>query len=343
MIKGICILALSCFLAAAPARAYEFTKIDMLFDTLLANYDGVFDIKQLSLFGGRALHKVDNSLRLYNSDSKAYLYEKNNLIATFKLPQDENPLLWKQLLADILKTGAARSLKLSDNPNTLETEVLSEITANLDEYSRLEKNNQTADLINYRLIDGILYISPTTFYKGFSDYFTQIISRHPSLKGVILDLRNNHGGDFNEAIKTADLFLDNTLIAYRAGKNQPKRYYISTNGDILRGKPLAVLTNEETASSAEIVAAALYEQSRATLIGTKTYGKDSTQLVNRMDTHTLFLTNGYFYTPSGKRISETGILPQICTGIGESCTITDKNDPNKDIVTAINLIKKNLG
>lgn len=343
MLKSIIILALGCFLAVTPAKAYEFAKIDMLFETLLANYDGTLNLKQLSLYGGKALNKIDSSLKLYNSDSKAFLYESNNLIATFELPRDENSLQWKQLLADILKVGANRSLKLSDSPHILETAVLTEITTKLDKYSRLECTDKTAGKINYRLVDNILYLHPTAFYAGVSDYLSKIISAHPNIKGVILDLRNNHGGDFSEAIKTADLFLNNALIAYRESKNQPKRYYTSTEGDILQGKPMTILTNEETASSAEIVAAALYEQSRAMLIGTKTFGKDATQLVHHIEAQTLFLTNGHFYTPSGKRISDTGILPQICTGIDESCTLSDKNNPNKDILMAIKLIKKNLG
>lgn len=343
MLKSISILALSCFFAVASASAYEFAQIDLLFDTLITNYDGTFNLKQLSLYGGKALNKIDNTLKLYNSDSKAYLYKKNNLIATFELPKDDNSLLWKQLLADILKTGTARSLKLSDNPHVLESEVLAEMTANLDKYTRIEQKQSVEAQFNYQLIDGILYVNLTTFYKGFSDYLSKTISDHPTIKGVILDLRNNHGGDFNEAVKTADLFLDNTLITYRESKNQHKRYYTSTKGDILQGKSIIVLTNEETASSAEMVAAALCEQSRATLIGTKTYGKDSTQLVFHLDKQALFLTNGYFYTPSGKRISETGILPQICTGVSDSCILSDTNNPNKDIFMAINLIKKNLG
>ena len=343
MLKSISILALSCFMAAAPAEAYEFAKIDMLFDTLSADYNGALNFKNLSLQGGKALNKIDSSLKLYNSDSKAFLYEKNNLIATFDLPQNENPHLWKQLLSDILKTGTTRSHKLSDNPSSLETEVLANITENLDKYSRIERQTAPHDKTNYRLTDNILYINPTAFYKGFSDYLRKTIISHPEISGVILDLRDNHGGDFNEALKTADLFLDNAIITYREAKNNAKHYYISEDGDILHGKPLAVLTNEETASSAEIVAAALYEQSRATLIGTKTYGKDSTQIVRQIDEQKLFITNGHFYTPSGKRISQTGIIPQICTGIDKSCTLSDKNDQNKDIFVAINLIKKDLG
>lgn len=343
MLKNIGILILSCFLFVTSANTYEFANVDILFDTLITNYDGSLSLKQISLRGGKALSKIDSSLKLYNSDSKAFLYEKNNLIATFELPQNENSLLWKQLLSDILKTGASRSLKLSENLGIVEKEVLTSITENLDGYSRFEQQSEAFGKTSYRIIDNILYIQPTMFYKGFSDYLSKIISSHPAIQGVILDLRNNHGGDFNEAIKTADLFLDNAIITYRERKNLPKRYYTSTKGDILRGKPLAILTNEGTASSAEIVAAALYEQSRATLIGTKTYGKDSTQLVRQIDTQKLFITDGHFYTPSGKRISKTGILPQICTGIDESCTLSDKQNPNKDIFTAINLIKKDLG
>lgn len=344
MFKNIGITILGClFHIASPVYAYEFTQVDTLFDSLLTDYNGLLNFKNLSLQSGEALNKIDESLKLYNSDSKAFLYDNNNLVATFKFPQGENPQQWKQLLSDILKTGTQYSSKLSDNPKALETEVLTQIMKNLDKYSRIEKANLSDNKIFYRFIDNILYLQPKIFYSGLSDYFRNIVASHPTNEGIVLDLRNNHGGDFNEAIKTVDLFLDNALITYRESAKQPKHYYTSTEGDILDGKPLIILTNEETASSAEIVAAALSEQSRAILIGTKTYGKDSTQLVHYIGEKKVYITNGYFYTPSGKRISETGVSPKICTGIANSCTHSDKNNPNKDILIAINLIKKDLG
>ena len=160
---------------------------------------------------------------------------------------------------------------------------------------------------------------------------------------MIFDLRECRGGSFNEALRTADLFLDSTIIAYSQGKDNQKRYYTATPGDILKGKPIAVLTGRTTASAAELVAAALSEQSRATLIGTRTYGKNSIQSTYRIKDRILFLTSGHFYTPSGKSLEKDGLTPHICTRIIYSCISSDSTNSAKDIQIAINLIKKNFG
>lgn len=345
MLKSVVILVLSCFLYAMPAQAYEFTEINTLWDILFSNYaGGKLNLKNISLNSGKAVTEIDESFKLYNSDSKIFLYKQNNLVATFKFPDNNNSSDWKKLLADILTAGMENSVALSNNPQILENKVIIKITENLDRYSRIEKDITVEKRkMTYKFINNVLYVHSGLFYNGFSDYLKKIISSHPALDGIILDLRNNKGGDFNEAIRTADLFLDNSLIAYRESKNLPNRYYIAESGDILNGKPVVILTNENTASSAEMVTAALNEQSRATLIGTKTYGKNSTQLTYQQNKQRIFITNGAFYTPSGKQINQSGISPKICTGLNNSCTNSDKKQSDKDIYMAIRLIKENFG
>lgn len=345
MFRSVIILVLCYFLYVVPVKAYEFKEINTLWNILFSDYTGELNLKNISLHGGQALTEIDESIRLYNSDSKAFLYEKNNLIATFELPNNNNNFtLWQQLLEDILTTGVAHSAKLSENYQILEDKVIIKITESLDQYSRVETNTDTFNKkMTYKFINGVLYVHPAIFYNGVSDYLKKIISSQPNIDGVILDLRDNRGGDFNEALKTADLFLDNSLITYRKGKNLANRYYISNAGDILEGKPIIILTNEKTASSAEIVTAALGEQSRAILVGTKTYGKNTTQITYQNNQQKIFITNGVFYTPSGKQINHSGISPKICTGLNNSCIYSDKNQPNKDIYMAIRLIKENFG
>lgn len=342
MLKNFAIFIFSCFLCVANASAYEFAQIEKMFDLLQTEYHGSANLKELSLNSWTALTKFDSDFRVYNSDSKAFLYEKNNLIGTFDLPTQENPHLWKQVLSDIIKIGAERSVKISQNPKALENEILNRITQRLDRISHLENSPTAKYQLQYSVYENVLYIKADTFYAGISSYIKKIILSHSEIHGIILDMRNNRGGDFNEAIKTAGLFLDNGLITYSETRNHPNRYYTADKGDILNGKPIAVLTNELTASAAEIVTAALGEQSRAVIIGTKTFGKDSIQRLHKLGQNTLFLTYGTFYTPSGNRIRESGISPQICTGIDNSCKISDKSNLNKDIRIAVDIIKKNL-
>lgn len=343
MIRKLSLFIFSWLISSVSARAYEFKQVETLFDLIQTEYKGIANLKEISLNSCAVLTQFDNTFRLYNSDSKAFLYENNNLIGVFNLPEEKQYSLWKQFTADILQTSVSRSAKISNNPKALENEVIKTITNSLDGISRIEKDTTTQHQFKYVNVDGILYIKSTVFYAGFSDYLKKVILSHPDIRGIILDLRNNRGGNFDEAIRTADLFLDRTLITFSETQNHPKRYYTSTDGDIVKDKPVAVLVNELTASAAEIVTAALLEQSRAVVIGTKTFGKDSIQKIHQIGQKTLFLTHGNFYTPSGIRFGESGITPQICTGINNSCQISDKENPDKDIFIALDLIKKTLG
>lgn len=340
------VLILLFVIMGLPCRAfaYDFNKIDTFFNLLEHDYIGKANLKNLLIKGCSGLSKFDNELKFYASDSKAFLYKKQNLIATFEFPLTENPKQWKHLLNDIYTVAAKNSSDLVQNSSAFENDVLKAMMQNLDKYSRLDISTPPVFSLNSAVENNILYISSQSFYKGFSNDLRKLISANPTIEGMILDLRENHGGNFNEALKTADLFLDELLITYRVEKDsQHQKFYTAGKGDILMGRPIVVLTNEHTASAAEIVAAALSEQSRATLIGTKTYGKGSIQKVHTFSKETLYLTNGYFYSPSGKNINETGILPEICTGINHGCKFSDKTNPKKDILTAINFIKKNLG
>lgn len=343
MARIVLFLILGCFLYVKDAAAYEFLKVHKLFDTIESEYADSADLKKLSIKGGAVLSEFDDSFRLYNSDSKAFLYEKDMLIGTFEFPKtDDVPALWLGLLEDILKTGINRSQKISGKEQDLEDRVLRTLAQNIDKYSRIEPAFSEQAQFKHDVYDNILYLQLSSFSKGCADKIRGIIESHRNIEGIILDLRNNRGGHFNEAIKTADLFLDNAIIAFSREKKHPERYYASGPGDIAGNKPIVILTNELTASAAEIVTAALSEQSRAVVVGTRTFGKGSIQNIYKINDKTLYITSGYFYSPSGKSIQENGIVPQICTGINNSCRFSDKENPRKDIMTAIDLIKTNL-
>ena len=138
------------------------------------------------------------------------------------------------------------------------------------------------------------------------------------------------------------IFIIVLFLIIATGENGKTNYYNSSKGDILRGKQMVVLVNNKTASAAEIVTAALGEQSRATIIGTKTYGKGSIQSVYHIKNNDLYITSGLTYTPSGKMIDSQGILPQICTGISDSCQITNDKEAKKELKIAKEIIKNNL-
>jgi carboxyl-terminal processing protease len=133
------------------------------------------------------------------------------------------------------------------------------------------------------------------------------------LKGLVLDLRNNPGGVLEAAAAVADAFLDSGLIVSAKGRTPESKFELSaTPGDELDGAPIVVLVNGGSASAAEIVAGALKDHHRATLMGRTTFGKGSVQTVMPLGhDRAIKLTTSLYYTPSGISINHRGIAPDI--------------------------------
>jgi carboxyl-terminal processing protease len=133
------------------------------------------------------------------------------------------------------------------------------------------------------------------------------------LKGLVLDLRNNPGGVLEAAVAVADAFLDSGVIVSAKGRTAESRFEMSaTPGDELNGAPLVLLVNAGSASAAEIVAGALKDHHRATLMGRTTFGKGSVQTVMPLGgDRAIKLTTSLYYTPSGVSINHRGIAPDI--------------------------------
>jgi carboxyl-terminal processing protease len=133
------------------------------------------------------------------------------------------------------------------------------------------------------------------------------------LKGFILDLRNNPGGLLDQAVFVADSFLEGGEIVSTRGKtsDQTSRA-LAKPGDITNGKKVVVLINGGSASASEIVAGALQDQERATIVGTRSFGKGSVQSIFQMRGNSaLKLTTQLYYTPSGRSIQGKGITPDF--------------------------------
>lgn len=133
------------------------------------------------------------------------------------------------------------------------------------------------------------------------------------LAGLVLDLRDNPGGLLEAGVAVADAFLHQGVIVTAEGRAHDARFEMRAEpGDLLEGAPLAVLVNERSASASEIVAGALRDHGRATLVGRQTYGKGSVQTVVPLsDGHAIKLTTSRYFTPSGASIQAVGITPDI--------------------------------
>ena len=133
------------------------------------------------------------------------------------------------------------------------------------------------------------------------------------LDGLILDLRNNPGGILSAAVGVSDLFLDKGLIVYTEGRIEDSKLKFNAKpADMLDDAPIVVLVNAGSASASEIVAGALQDHKRAVIMGQKTFGKGSVQTILPISNDSaLKLTTARYYTPSGRSIQASGIVPDI--------------------------------
>ncbi|MDY6854921.1 MAG: S41 family peptidase [Thermodesulfobacteriota bacterium] len=133
------------------------------------------------------------------------------------------------------------------------------------------------------------------------------------LKGLILDLRNNPGGTFDQALKVSDEFLDSGIITYTEERVKGKRQvFKAKRAGIDHDYPMIVLVNAGSASASEIVAGALQDNGRALILGVQTFGKATVQSIYPLeDGSGLRLTIGRYYTPKGRSIQAEGIVPDI--------------------------------
>ncbi|MGC2076134.1 MAG: S41 family peptidase, partial [Xanthobacteraceae bacterium] len=165
------------------------------------------------------------------------------------------------------------------------------------------------------------YIRVTQFNEQTTDGLKQAITDLNSqlgadkIRGYILDLRNNPGGLLDQAISVSNTFLERGEIVSTRGRNpeETQRFNAARPGDMIKNKPLIVLINGGSASASEIVAGALQDQKRATLIGTRSFGKGSVQTIIPLGASNgaLRLTTARYYTPSGRSIQAKGITPDV--------------------------------
>lgn len=143
-------------------------------------------------------------------------------------------------------------------------------------------------------------------------------------ESIILDIRNNPGGFLDEAVSVADLFLPRGIVLIERNVDGREQTFRTRSGDIAEDVPLVVLVNENSASASEIVAAAVQDNGRGTLIGETTFGKGSVQLLyNLSDGSQLRVTYANWYTPDDVSISENGVEPNIVVEADEADTSAD--------------------
>lgn len=205
------------------------------------------------------------------------------------------------------KAGSLVKLTLSSPPDYMAREV------------QLTRSKVQVSSVKARLVEPELgYVRITHFSETTPSDLERAIERLTQENGgklgaLVLDLRDNPGGLLEAGVAVADAFLDEGVIVTANGRARDARFEMKAKpGDLLDGAPLTILVNGDSASASEIVAGALHDHKRATLLGRQTYGKGSVQTVVPLSSgHAIKLTTSRYYTPSGASIHEKGITPDI--------------------------------
>lgn len=161
--------------------------------------------------------------------------------------------------------------------------------------------------------ENILYLRVTNFDKNVVDMTSKELKKHPDVKGVILDLRNNPGGLLNQATGLVNLFVDKGVIVSQKGRvTSENQKYKANPKNKISDSSLVVLVNGGSASASEIVSGALQDLKRAIIVGENTFGKGSVQqIIPINETEALRLTIARYYLPSGRTIQAVGVKPDI--------------------------------
>jgi carboxyl-terminal processing protease len=167
--------------------------------------------------------------------------------------------------------------------------------------------------------DDVVYLRVTSFTEQTFENLKQGIEKTvgeigaDKVKGYVLDLRNNPGGLLDQAISVSDAFLERGEIVSTRGRDPADtQRFTAKAGDLTKGKPVMILINGGSASASEIVAGALQDHKRGTIIGTRSFGKGSVQtIIPLREQGAVRLTTARYYTPSGRSIQAKGIDPDI--------------------------------
>ena len=260
----------------------------------------------------KALHIVENYYVEKIELSTLMTYALNNKFNDFNSINSKTEL-YKNFMLHI------KSMQKINNytHNEISVIVLKNLMNHLDKYSiyldkssikTIKMKQFTSTLLDKKL----LYIKVSTFTHQTADNIRNAIKAHTD-KSIILDLRNNFGGSFNAAIETVDLFVDRGIIVRKRGQDLKNTTTYTATQNFLSTVPLVILVNKNSASSSEIVSGALQNLHRATIVGTKTFGKGTIQAlipIDKKNNEYIKLTTARYYLANRKSINEK-IIPDI--------------------------------
>lgn len=167
--------------------------------------------------------------------------------------------------------------------------------------------------------ENVLYLRVSTFDANVEKKAKEFIEKNKGVRGIVLDLRNNPGGLLNQAVGLTNLFIDKgTIVSQKGRRSEQNEFYNADPSKKITDLPLVVLINDGSASASEIVSGALQDLKRAVVVGQKTFGKGSVQVVMPVDEkEAIRLTVARYYLPSGRTIQAVGVEPDVVVHPGK--------------------------
>ncbi len=287
-------------------------------------YIGSIKIQDLASSALKGLNNIDKDLRVGSGAKTITLYYKGRVIDSLKKPDDENDAgKWAEITQRFIDKAIEKSAKASENDFMIFDAMAKEMPKILDDDSKFFDNVDEAKGVilrnkrtfGARVENNILVVKIVAFNKQTLNELKNAIGENINVDAIILDLRGCAGGMSSEAISVADLFLDDGIITSVQGRNKQEETYYTAKEDVVwKNKPIFIFVDENTASAAEILTAALKEQGIAKVIGSGTKGKGTMQKLIGLETGSvLAITNSMFYTPANNEINQRGVRPDICT------------------------------
>lgn len=325
-------------LFAFSANAANTELLENVYKTFEVEYIEPNTVPQLAIQTLKAINGVDKNLKVANDKDKLSIYYNTKTTKSFLKPQTTNAHDWAVFSNRVIKEAAKASGVIAKREFEIVDLMLENAVKNFgnkenrfypDLSKREFKFKHAPNFASRMLDDDILYIKAKTFNDTIYSSIKDSVKENIEAKALILDLRANHGGNLKSAIDVLDLFVDGGILitTQSRGKNDDKIYQANA-GDTFIAKPIFVLVDQDSASSAELVAFVLQQQGRAKIIGTQTYGKNSVQNLFIFDEgRGLALTSEHFFDPDGK----TPIIkPDVCTfGMGDAKNITNLLEETK--------------
>lgn len=271
------------------------------------------------------LKKYDRTLIFGNDGNRISIYRNGRMLESIAKPEDQDPKKWAALNGKM----ADFAIKNSDNISLFDFEAADEMMAAMVRYfnddSKYYKSMDLADNLQYKAKSNFgvsregdfLYVQMLLFDQDSKKNMKKAFKENTDAQGMILDLRGNSGGSLSAMTGIANMLIDGGIIISTKGNSEDaNKFYNAEEGDEFGGKPIVIIVDAETASSAEALTASLQEQGRAKVVGTRTYGKGSIQdLIKLNNGSELLLTTAYIVTPGGKELRDEGVMPDVCLAL----------------------------